>query len=112
MDDRIINSVDWYLKKKNLNPANRNQGRYQANNGNSRLSNSNQKPKKKCNFCQKIGHCMDACIARQKDNAPCYNSKGEHYFPITDNQDTTRVPVPNKPVTPVISSGQDFPHWV
>jgi len=88
-------------------------------------SNSNgsvDMSKKKCTYCQKPNHGQDECFSRIRDNAPCYNSKGEPYYPRNQankqvnhmgaNQRNNRGtnPPPSQPSTK--ASDQGFPGWV
>jgi len=78
--------------------------------------------KKKCTYCQKLNHGQDECFSRIRDNAPCYNSKGEAYYPrnqnnkqvnnMGSNQRNNRGtnPQPSQPSTK--ASDQGFPGWV
>ena len=72
-----------------------------GNNSNGNATTSN----KKCNYCGKFNHGMEA---------PCYTTKGEAFYPKGDQVDNpTGGAGTFKPAAPLSTARpQDFPHWV
>ena len=62
-------------------------------------------PDKKCTFCNKFGHRAETCYTPQTDIAPCYNTKGELFYPKGENPGTSSGPANNgfKPAVPIAS---------
>ena len=106
LDALVLNVVDRAFKETNFNPGNHNQGRLAASNG------TKPKSQKQCTYCQKTEHGQDDCYARKNDKAPCFNSKGDPYFPKS-YADWKGPPTGSaRPAAPIVSRGQGFPHWV
>ena len=116
-DDAVINKAQRHFNKSN-NPGGPNKSN--KGKGKSSQSSNNQSgnplPRKKCNYCGKFGHGAIDCYSRKNDNAPCYNGKGEPYFPKGETfggqQGSTHsgsfklaAPLPT-------AKPKDFPQWV
>ena len=108
LDALVLNVVDCAFKKRNFNPGSRNQGRLAASNG------TKPKSQKQCTYCRKTGHGQDDCYACKNDKAPCFNSKGDPYYPKsdadwkgppTDQQDQPPLSYPKARVFP---TGSEF----
>ena len=70
-------------KRKGTNNA----GRKNYNSGKkSNQGGGSGKGKLKCLHCQKNGHGIADCFQRIKNQEPCYNQKGEPYFPASDKE--------------------------
>ena len=68
------------------NPGN-NAGKKNYNSGKkSNQSGGSGKGKLKCLHCQKNGHGIVDCFQRIRNQEPCYNQKGEPYFPASDKE--------------------------
>ena len=66
-------------------PANQgnNKNNQKKKSGNQNKSEGN-KSDKKCTHCNKNGHGVVECFKRIREGAPCFNSKGEPYYPASD----------------------------
>ena len=84
---------------------------------NSNNGNQSNAPKK-CNYCHKTGHSTLDCFKRKEDKAPCYNVKGEAFYPegeqpkINQSSDLeeTHPGKPKEERGP--TKGSDFHEWV
>ena len=107
-EDPIISAIDPYMKK-NFNMGNRNQNKGKQNQSGSDNNGAKPKSQKKCTYCGKTGHGQLDCFARKNAKAPCYDPKGDPYYPKSDADYTG--PGTSKPAAPVTSCNQGFPHW-
>ena len=80
--ERLCNMVMQRMGnfKNNNNQNNRKNNNNKKKSGGNQNPNSNNLPKK-CNYCQKKGHGTIECFKRKEDKAPCYNAKGEAFYP-------------------------------
>ena len=109
LDALVLNAVDRAFKKRNFNPGNAN-NRNQNRNG--PAQGAKPKSQKQCSYCRKTGHSQEDCYSRKNDKAPCLTNKGDPYYPSSD-ADWKGPPIRStKPAAPIVSKGQDFPHWV
>jgi hypothetical protein len=126
LEELMTNVVNKVLNKRNSGNGNSNFNRTNTNAGpkTNPGQNSNNptgtKPKKKCTYCGKLGHGQEACFKRKNDNAPCYNGKGDPYFPASDGQSNQQAPVrpaqvfaaPMDTIPKETKDHQDFLEWV
>ena len=95
--------------KRNFNSSNsnnHNQGRSGPTIG------AKPKSQKQCTYCLKTGHGQDNCYARKNDKAPCFDSKGDPYYPKSNADWKGPNTGSARTAAPIVSRGQDFPHWV
>jgi len=88
-------------------------GRRRRNNNNKGGQNNQQgNLPKHCQYCQKKGHGQVECFKRKNDKAPCYNVKGEPFYPQGEEAGAkVNAPIQNaKPAE--VSQGSDFRDWV
>ena len=109
LDDLILNAVERAFKKKNFNPGNAN-NRNQNRNG--AAQGTRPKSQKQCSYCRKTGHSQEDCYSRKNDKAPCLTVKGDPYYPSSDADWKGPPSRSTKQAAPIVSKGQDFPHWV
>ena len=105
----VLNAVDRAFKKRNFNPGTsntRNQGRSGPAQG------AKPKSQKQCTYCRKTGHGQEDCYSRKNDKAPCLTTKGDPYYPSSDADWKGPPKRSTKQAAPIVSRGQDFPHWV
>ena len=102
----VLNAVDRAFKKRNFNPGNRNQGQSGPAQG------AKPKSHKQCSYYKKTGQGQDDCYTHKNDKAPCFTSKGDPYYPRYDTDWKGLATGSTKPAAPIVSRGQDFPHWV
>jgi len=120
MEDRICNMV--MQRMGNFRPQNNSQGK--KNNGKKKSggggqnSNSANNLPKKCNYCQKKGHGTIDCFKRKEDKAPCYNAKGEAFYPEGESpnkineQTNPRGHIAVSTPDTQVPKGSDFHNWV
>lgn len=100
--EQVVNAVrnNMEIKTPNLNPTltgtnnGNSQGRggrggHGGNNGN-RNNAPVDKSHLKCSHCQGKGHGVLDCIKRIDAHEPCYNDRGEPYFPASDQEKRDR----------------------
>ena len=138
--DQLINAM-----QRRMNSGNNQSGGNKTQGGNKK--NNNQKKKggkstrasgpKKCLYCNKTNHGIIDCYKRKDDKAPCYNAKGEPFYPEektgpTQQVSATKMQTPRTPesyasISPEVyrktiqqdssegtgpQEGSDFPSWV
>ena len=109
LDALVFNAVDRAFKKRNFNPGNAN-NRNQNRNG--AAQSTKPKSQKQCSYCRKTGHSQEDCYSRKNDKAPCLTVKGDPYYPSSDAYWKCPPSISTKQAAPILSKGQDFPHWV
>ena len=109
LDAMVLNAVDRAFKKRNFNPGNAN-NRNQSRGG--PAQGAKPKSQKQCTYCRKTGHGQEDCYSRKNDKAPCLTTKGDPYYPSSDADWKGPPNRSTKPAAPIVSKGQDFPHWV
>ena len=113
----MVQAIQAYIKSRLSQNQSGNQnggkGRRRRNNkgGQNNQGNQGNLPKH-CQYCQKKGHGQVECFKRKNDKAPCYNVKGEPFYPQGEEAGPkVNAPVQNaKPAE--VRQGSDFPGWV
>ena len=127
LEEMFINLMKKHYGPRPNNANQQGNGRGKGKGKNSQNGNNSQgnasNAKKKCNYCGKFNHGMEDCFARKADKAPCYTTKGEPFYPKSDQMDNPSggggtfkpaAPVFGTPMyTPLPTARpKDFPHWV
>ena len=81
----------------------RNQGNNRFSRGNNKKGSDTDRSKLKCSHCQRTGHGVIDCFKRIEDELPCYNQKGEPYFPATDKEKREKLLQRKNKINNVIS---------
>jgi hypothetical protein len=82
-DDQLEHLIQ-VLQKRRGQPASRgSRGNNRGSRGNNRSSNIDRSALK-CSHCHRTGHGVVECWNRIENELPCYNQKGEAYYPPTD----------------------------
>jgi len=129
-DPELIAAVQNFQRKKwgqGPQAAQNNNNRSQKKSGKQNKSDSN-KADKKCNHCNKMGHGVVECFKRIREGAPCFNTKGDPFYPASDktsphapkvNTNSSVNPVAPAKDQPSTNTGKegglekkDFPAWV
>jgi hypothetical protein len=64
----------------------------------------------KCVHCNRTGHGVVNCFQRIEDYLPCYNRKGEPYFPATDKEKRKQIPKRKGKLNPAYNQGTPSLH--
>jgi hypothetical protein len=82
-EDQLEHIIQAVQKRQNQNASRGSRGNNRGSRGNNRNSNIDRSTLK-CLHCNRTGHGIVECFKRIEDELPCYNQKGEPYFPATD----------------------------
>ena len=103
--EALLNEVKK-LRSKVEGSNNQNQTNNGRRNNNNKRNNGSNNASKMCNYCHKKGHGTIDCFKRKNDKAPCYNNKGEPYYPEGEQAGS------NAQQTDAGQKGPGFRPWV
>ena len=114
--ENLLNEVaKMKTQLENATQNRNNQGQGRRNN---QKKNNGSGTPKKCVYCNKNGHGMIDCFKRKNDKAPCYNAKGEAFYPEGEKpqanvqeDNAVYTPEANEP-RPAGQKGPGFQSWV
>ena len=107
-----VQAIDALINKRLNGNQNGGGGRRRRNNNKGGQNAQQGNQPKHCQYCQKKGHGQVECFKRKNDKAPCYNVKGEPFYPQGEEAGA-KVNAPIQGAKPAeVSQGSDFRGWV
>jgi hypothetical protein len=104
-DDQLEHLIQVLQKRRGQSTSRGSRGNNRGSRGNNRNSNIDRSALK-CSHCQRTGHGVVECFTRIENELPCYNQKGEAYYPPTDKAKQEEL-LQKKKKTAVISNVSD-----
>jgi hypothetical protein len=105
--ENLIQAVQAIQKRQGQNATGGSKGNNRGSRGNNRNSNVDRSTLK-CLHCNRTGHGMVECFKRIEDELPCYNQKGEPYFPASDKAKREELLQKKKKTVVIVSTVSDI----
>ena len=109
VEDQIVKAPERIPKAGNVKSV---EVQEKNHNRNGPAQGAKPKSQKQCSNCRKTGHSQEDCYSRKNDKAQCLTVKGDPYYPSSDADWKGPPSRSTKQAAPIVSKGQDFPHWV